>query len=317
VTVLDAVDPEFFTTRRTVVTGGNGFLGSHIVELLRGSGADVTPLGSSDYNLTEQTDVRALFADLEPQLVVHAAGAIGGIGANVANPGRFLYANALMGLMVLEEARLAGVEKLVMISTTCTYPEHASLPFSEGSLWDGKPAGATGPYGVAKRMLHEAAAGYQRQYGFTSCVLMMSNLYGPGDHFDEESSHVLAALVRRFVEAAGSGAPSVTNWGTGTPTREFLHVRDAARAVALAASRWDDPAPVNVGTGVETSIRELAELVAAAAGYSGEILWDPTKPDGQPRRFLAVDRARAFGFDAGIPLATGIEETVAWYRANH
>jgi GDP-L-fucose synthase len=209
-----------------------------------------------------------------------------------------------------------GVEKFVLISTTCTYPNAAPLPMREESLWDGRPAGATGPYGVAKRMLHEAAAGYLEQYRFRSATLMLSNLYGPGDHFDEATSHVLAALVRRFVEAAETGASTVTNWGTGSPTREFLHVDDAAKAIALAGARHDDPAPVNVGTGIETSIKQLAEMVAESAGYTGSIEWDTTKPDGQARRFLDVEKARSFGFAASIPLAEGIAETVDWYRAN-
>lgn len=313
---LRPIDPDFYRGRKVVVTGGTGFLGSRVAAQLERSGADVAAIGSRDFDLTEQADVRRLYAEHTPSLVVHAAGAIGGIGANVANPGRFLYVNALMGLLMLEEARLAGVDKFVLISTTCTYPNSAPLPMREDTLWDGKPAGATGPYGVAKRMLHEASIGYEAQYGMRSATLMLSNLYGPGDHFDEETSHVLAALVRRFVEAVDSGAESVTNWGTGSPTREFLHLDDAARAVALAGARHDDTTPVNVGTGVETSIKELAELIAQAAGYSGAIEWDTSKPDGQPRRYLDVEKAKAFGFEAEIPLAEGIAETVTWYRNN-
>lgn len=311
---LEPIDPDFYTGRKVVVTGGTGFLGARTAAQLRRSGADVAAIGSKDFDLTEQSDVRRLYEEYRPSLVVHAAGAIGGIGANVANPGRFVYANALMGLLMLEEARLAVVEKFVLISTTCTYPNAAPLPMREESLWDGKPAGATGPYGIAKRMLHEASIGYESQYGMHSATLMLSNLYGPGDHFDEETSHVLAALVRRFVEAADSGVSTVTNWGTGSPTREFLHVDDAAIAIALAGSRHNDTAPVNVGTGVETSIKELAQLIADAAGYTESIEWDTTKPDGQPRRYLDVEKAKAFGFEASVPLAQGIAETVAWYR---
>ncbi|NND04290.1 MAG: NAD-dependent epimerase/dehydratase family protein [Acidimicrobiia bacterium] len=311
---LQPVDPDFYAGRKVVVTGGTGFLGARTASQLEASGAEVAAIGSKDYNLTEQTDVRRLYEEQQPSLVVHAAGAIGGIGANVANPGRFVYANALMGLLMLEEARLAEVEKFVLISTTCTYPNSAPLPMREDSLWDGKPAGATGPYGIAKRMLHEASIGYEAQYGMDSATLMLSNLYGPGDHFDEETSHVLAALVRRFVEAVDSGVATVTNWGTGSPTREFLHVDDAARAIALAGSRHNDTAPVNIGTGVETSIKELAELIADAAGFTGSIEWDTTKPDGQARRYLDVEKAKAFGFEAQVPLAEGIAETVAWYR---
>ena len=299
---LAPIEPDFYADRKAVVTGGTGFLGARTAAQLAASGADVVAVGSRDFDLTEQSDVRRLYQTHRPSIVVHAAGAIGGIGANVANPGRFVYANALMGLLMLEEARLADVEKFVLISTTCTYPNSAPLPMREESVWDGKPAGATGPYGIAKRILHETAIGYEQQYGLQSATLMLSNLYGPGDHFDEETSHVLAALVRRFVEAVNSGATSVTNWGTGRPTREFLHVDDAARAIALAGARHNDPAPVNIGTGIETSIKELAEMIADAAGFTGSIEWDTTKPDGQPRRYVDVEKAKQFGFAAEVPL---------------
>ncbi len=306
---------EFYIGRRVVVTGGRGFVGRHTCKALSAAGADVVPLGRSDFDLNEQADVRRLFAETRPQLLVHLAAACGGIGANVANPGRFLYENALMGLLLLEEARRAGTEKMVLISTTCAYPKDAPIPLEEDTLWSGKPVGATGPYGLAKRLLHEACATYAQQYGFRSAVLILANMYGSEDHFDPENSHVVAALVRRFVEAADAGTPAVTNWGSGSPTREFLHVRDAARAILLAGALHDDPAPVNIGTGVETSIRALTELIAGAAGYDGDIAWDTSKPDGQPRRSLDVSRAHAFGFQAEVPLADGIRETVDWYRA--
>jgi GDP-L-fucose synthase len=304
--------------RRVLVTGGRGFLGRFTCRAFASAGADVQAPGRADYDLTEQAQVRAMFADLRPSVVVHLAAACGGIGANVANPGRFLYENALMGLAVLEEARRAGADKLVLISTTCAYPQDAPLPLREADLWSGPPTGATGPYGMAKRLLHEACATYARQYGFPSAVLIPANLYGPEDHFDLETGHVIPALIRRYVEATANDAPAVVNWGTGRPTREFLHVRDAARAIVLAAERLADPAPVNLGTGVETSIGELARLVAGAAGYRGRIEWDTSKPDGQPRRFLDVTRARErLGFEAAIPLAEGLAETVAWFRATH
>jgi GDP-L-fucose synthase len=303
--------------RRVAVTGGRGFLGRFVCRALDERGADVAPLDRDDYDLIEQADVRRLYAERRPSVVVHLAAACGGIGANVANPGRFLYENAVMGLMLLEEARRAGLDKLVLISTTCAYPRDAPLPLRETSFWDGPPVGATGPYGMAKRLLHEACATYRGQYGLRSAVLVPSNLYGPEDHFDEERSHVIPALVRRFVEAAESDAPSVMNWGTGRPTREFLHVADAARAIALAAERLDEPGPVNLGTGVETSIADLTRVVADAVGYRGRLEWDTSKPDGQPRRFLDVSRARELlGFEAEIPLEAGIRETVEWYRAH-
>jgi GDP-L-fucose synthase len=298
-----------------LVTGGRGFLGRHVVEAL--AGAEVVAPTRADYDLTEQAAVRALIGDVRPRVVVHLAAACGGIGANVANPGRFLYENALMGLMLLEACRLGGVERLVLISTTCAYPQDAPLPLNERDFWNGPPTGATGPYGMAKRLLHEACATYARQYGFQSAVLVPANLYGPGDHFDEANSHVVPALVRRLVEAADAGTAEVVHWGSGRPTREFLHVRDAARAIALAAdvSRAVDAAPINVGTGTETPISTLVEVVARHAGYTGRHTFDTSKPDGQPRRYLDVSRARAvLGFEASVGLDAGIAETVAWFR---
>ena len=298
------------------VTGGRGFLGRYVCRELQGHGARIRALGSKDYDLTEQAQVRAMYRDLKPKVVVHLAAACGGIGANVENPGRFLYENALMGLMMLEEGRQAGVEKLVLISTTCAYPQDAPLPQQEDSLWAGPPTGATGPYGMAKRLLHEACETYQRQYGVRSSVLIPANLYGPEDHFDPSHSHVVAALIRRFVEARRAGVDEVVNWGTGRPTREFLHVRDAARGIALAVAQDTGPAPMNLGTGVETSIAELSGLIAEAAGYTGAVRWDTDKPDGQPRRVLDVSRARErLGFAAQVPLAEGLAETVRWFEA--
>lgn len=297
-----------------VVTGGTGFLGGAVTRQLQAEGAVVHALGSRDYDLTEQSEVRRLYRDLTPEVVVHAAAAVGGIGANVANPGRFLYENALMGLMLIDEARLAGTGKFVLISSTCAYPQDAPLPLSEDDLWSGKPTGATGPYGMAKRLLHEACETYHRQYGFESSVLLLSNLYGPGDHFDPETSHVIPALIDRFVRAAEDGAPSVTNWGSGRATREFIHVDDAARGIVAAVRRRTGPDPINLGTGVETSIREVSDLIQAAAGYDGEVIWDTSKPDGQPRRYVSIERARRLlDFEPTVPLATGINQTVEWY----
>lgn len=312
---MPPVAPDFFGGRRVVVTGGRGFLGRWVVRQLLASGAEVSALGRSDYDLTEQAAVRALYADLRPHLVVHCAGAVGGIGANVANPGRYLYENAQMGLSVLEEGRRAGLEKLVLISTTCAYPEGAPMPLREETLWDGPPTGATGPYGMAKRLLHAAVESYARQYGVQGVVLLPANLYGPEDHFDPEQSHVVPGLIRRYVEAVESGAQRVVNWGSGTPTREFLHVRDAARGIALAAAHHADPAPVNLGSGVETPIRALTERIAALTGFAGEVAWDTARPDGVLRRVLDTRRARAgFGFEAQVDLAAGLAETVAWFR---
>ncbi len=300
--------------RSVVVTGGRGFLGNRVCRSLAERGAKVLALGAADYDLTEQSDVRRLYSDLRPSVVVHAAAAVGGIGANVANPGRFLYANALMGLLLLEEGRLAGIDRFVLISTTCAYAESAPLPLREDDVWAGPPVGATGPYGMAKRLLHEACANYWRQYGLDSAVLVLANLYGPRDNFDESTSHVIPALIRRYVAAQQSGADAITNWGSGLATREFLHVADAAEAVALACERDVEPWPMNVGTGVETSIKDVADLIQAAVGYRGSVEWDTTKPEGQPRRYLDVRRAReVLGFEAATPLDAGIAETVRWY----
>jgi GDP-L-fucose synthase len=301
--------------RRIVVTGGRGFLGGFVCRELEARGAVVAALGSGDYDLTEQAGVRRLLADHKPSVIVHLAAACGGIGANVENPAKFLYENAVMGLMLLEEGQQAGIDKFVLISTTCSYPQDAPLPLQEDSIWDGKPVGATGPYGMAKRLLHEACETYGRQYGMDTTVLVPANLYGPEDHFEEEKSHVIPAIIRRFVEAEDAGVGEVVNWGSGKPTREFLHVQDAARAIAMAASTSTGPEPINLGTGIETSIADLTTMIAQAVGYSGTLSWDTSKPDGQPKRFLNVHRAKErLGFEAEIPLESGIAETVAWYR---
>jgi GDP-L-fucose synthase len=308
-----AADPEGLVGRRVLVTGGRGFLGSAVVRHLEALGADALIVGSSDYDLTEQAEVRRMYGDLAPEMVVHAAAAVGGIGANAANPGAFLYANALMGLMTLEEARAAGVAKLVLISTTCSYPAVASLPMREADIWSGKPAGVTGPYGMAKRLLHEACAGYGEQYDFETSVLVLANLYGPGDHVGA-NGHVVPMLIDRFVTAREEAAPAVTNWGTGTATREFLHVDDAADAVVLALATRTGAEPINVGTGVETSIRELSDLIQEIVGYSGSVEWDRSKPDGQAKRFFSVERAREIlGWKAVIELPQGLAESVPWY----
>ncbi|NYJ76350.1 NAD-dependent epimerase/dehydratase family protein [Allobranchiibius huperziae] len=301
---------------RIVVTGGHGFLGGHVSDVLRERGADVVALGSADYDLREQSAVRALYADLAPDQVVHVAAAVGGIGANVANPGRFLYENAVMGLMLLEEGRRAGLGKFVLASTTCTYATDAPLPLREDDIWSGPPAPATGAYGMAKRLLHEACETYHRQYDVDSAVLVLSNLYGPRDHFDGQGTHVLPALIRRYADAVREDTAYVSNWGSGRATREFLHVRDGARAVALACETPVGPAPINVGTGIETSIAELAALVQDAVGYTGEVRWDTSKPEGQPTRYSDVTRARELlGFSARVPLADGVRETVDWFLA--
>ena len=303
--------------KKVIVTGGRGFLGGFVCKALAKRGAEVSPIGSSEYDLTNQSDVQRMYKEQHPDVVVHLAAACGGIGANVENPARFLYENAMMGLMLLEEGRQHDLKKFVLISTTCSYPKDAPLPLQEDSIWTGKPVGATGPYGMAKRLLHEACETYGRQYGLDCAVLVPANLYGPEDHFEEEKSHVIPAIIRRYVEAKDAGLESVSNWGTGSPTREFLHVADAAEAIAIAAEKDVDCVPINLGTGIETSIAELTELIASTVGYEGEVEWDTSKPDGQPKRYLDVSRCKELlGFEAKISLEDGIQETVEWYRAN-
>ncbi|MEE2819121.1 MAG: NAD-dependent epimerase/dehydratase family protein [Planctomycetota bacterium] len=305
------------TDKSIVVTGGKGFLGGFVCRAIEEKCGKAIAIGSKDYNLIDQSEVRKLYEDLKPDIVVHLAAACGGIGANVENPARFLYENAVMGLMLLEEGRQCDLGKFVLISTTCSYPKDAPLPLNEDDIWSGKPVGATGPYGMAKRLLHEACETYGRQYGLQCVVLVPANLYGPEDHFEEEKSHVIPAIIRRYVEAKESGLTEVSNWGTGTPTREFLHVKDAAEAIALAAATEVSSEPMNLGTGFETSISDLTAIIANAVGYEGEVVWDTTKPDGQPKRYLDVTRAKKhLGFEAKISLEDGIAETVEWYKKN-
>lgn len=305
----------WWSTRRVIVTGGRGFLGRRLVEQLqqRHPSALFT-FSSKDYDLTRQTDVARLYADQRPDVVIHLAARVGGIGANRANPGRFFYENAIMGVEMMEQARRYGIEKFVQLGTVCAYPKFASAPFTEDAIWNGYPEETNAPYGIAKKALLVQAQAYRAQYGLNAIFLIPTNLYGPGDNFDPESSHVIPALIRRCVEARDQHTPTVTVWGTGRPTREFLFVDDAARAIVLATERYDSPEPVNLGSGEEISIRELVDRIVIETGYQGRIVWDASKPDGQPRRKLDVERARrAFGFEAVITFADGLRRTVEWY----
>ena len=298
---------------RVLVTGGGGFLGSHLVERLEGEGHDVAVARRRDYDLTSYADAERLFRDTEPELVFHLAAEVGGIGANRANPGRYWYANLMMGAHVLELSRIAGVEKLVIAGTVCAYPKHTPVPFSEDDLWNGYPEETNAPYGVAKKALLVGAQAYREQYGTNAVYVLPVNLYGPRDNFDLETSHVIPALIRKMVDADDE----VVLWGDGSPTREFLFVDDCVEGLLLAAGRYDGAAPVNLGTGVETSIRELAETIAALTGFEGELSWDTSMPNGQPRRRLDASRARElFGFEARVPLRDGLARTVEWYRAS-
>jgi GDP-L-fucose synthase len=297
---------------RVLVTGGGGFLGSHLVERLEAAGDDVFAARRQDYDLTHESDAARLFADAQPELVVHLAAEVGGIGANRANPGRYWYANLQMGVNVLEQARLHAVAKLVLVGTVCAYPKHTPVPFHEADLWNGYPEETNAPYGLAKKTLLVGAQAYREQYGLNAIYLLPTNLYGPRDNFDLETSHVIPALIRKMIESQDE----IVLWGDGSPTREYLYVEDCAEALLLAAERYDGPEPVNVGTGVETSIRETAELVAELVGFDGEIVWDTSMPNGQPRRSLDASRARElFGFEAETSLRDGLARTVAWYRA--
>jgi GDP-L-fucose synthase len=297
---------------RTLVTGGGGFLGSHLVERLERDGHDVVVARRADYDLTSMDATAALFAEAEAELVFHLAAEVGGIGANRANPGRYWYANLAMGTNVLEQARVHGTSKLVLAGTVCSYPKHAAIPFSEDDLWDGYPEETNAPYGVAKKAVLVGAQAYREQYGLDAIFLLPTNLYGPRDNFDLETSHVIPALIHKMVEAEDE----VVLWGDGSPTREFLFVEDCVDGLVLAAERYDGSEPVNLGAAKEISIRELAELVADVTGFEGRITWDESRPGGQPRRSVDPSRARElFGFEARTPLREGLERTVAWYRA--
>jgi GDP-L-fucose synthase len=296
---------------RILVTGGGGFLGSHLVERLERDGHDVVVARQVDYDLTRGEDAERMFRDADAELVFHLAAEVGGIGANRANPGRFWFANLQMGLNVLEQARLHETPKLVLLGTVCAYPKFTPVPFHENDLWNGYPEETNAPYGVAKKSLLVGAQAYREQYGLSSIFVLPTNLYGPRDNFDLETSHVIPALIRKMLESPDE----VVLWGDGSPTREYLYVEDCAEGLALAAERYDGAEPVNLGTGVETSIRETAELVAEAVGFEGRITWDTSMPNGQPRRSLDASRAdQLFGFRARTPLREGIARTVAWYR---
>lgn len=301
-----------------VVTGGAGFLGSVLVRRLREAGARVLAPRRRDYDLTDPTAAARLFTDGSPRVLFHLAAAVGGIGANQVNPGRFFYENIAMGLNVVEQARrYSRLDKLVIVGTTCSYPGEASVPMREADLWNGYPEPTNAPYGVAKRALLVMAQAYREQYGLNALYLIPANLYGPGDNFDPETSHVIPALVKKCVDAVEEARSEIVAWGDGSPTREFLYVDDAARGIMLAAERFDDPEPVNLGTGEEISILNLAALIADLTGFRGRIAWDASRPLGQRRRTLDISRARgAFGFEARVPLADGLRETIQWYRAS-
>jgi GDP-L-fucose synthase len=300
---------------RVLVTGGGGFLGSHLVERLQTEGLEPFVARRRDYDLTITAEAERLFNDARPDLVFHLAAEVGGIGANQASPGHYWYANLIMGANVLELARQHDVGKTILLGTICSYPKLASVPFREEDLWNGFPEETNAPYGIAKKALLVGAQAYREQYGTNVVYLLPVNLYGPGDNFDLETSHVIPALIRRMVEACAHGYEQVVLWGDGSPTREFLYVDDCVEALWLAAERYNGPEPVNLGSGEEITIRELSEIVADVTGYAGEITWDTSMPNGQPRRRLDVSQAkRLFGFRARTGLREGLERTIFWYR---
>ena len=306
------------SAQRVVVTGGAGFLGKNLQAKLRQAGVRpenlLVPM-IEQYDLTREPDVERMYADMKPEVVIHLAAEVGGIGANRENPGRFFYSNMAMGLHLIEHARRVGLKKFVQVGTICAYPKFTPVPFKEENLWDGYPEETNAPYGIAKKALLVMLQAYRQQYGLNGIYLLPVNLYGPGDNFDPRSSHVIPALVRKFCQAARQGDKQVVVWGTGKASREFLYVEDCAAGIMLAARDYDGPEPVNLGAGFEITIKDLAEKISRLVGYEGELVWDTSKPDGQPRRCLDVTRARElFGFQARMPFDEGLRRTIDWWR---
>ena len=301
--------------KRILVTGGAGFLGSYVVQRLQGRGCrDIFIPRSTEYNLVDLDAVKRLYANFKPEVVLHLAARVGGIGANMQNPGSFFYDNSMMGVQMMDQARLHEVEKFVAIGSICAYPKFTPVPFKEDEIWNGYPEETNAPYGLAKKMLLVQSQAYRQQYGLNSIFLLPVNLYGPGDNFDPEYSHVIPALIKKVFDAKAEGRKRITAWGTGTVSREFLYVDDAAEGIVLATEKYNKPEPVNLGTGREITIQDLAYLICELSGFDGEIDWDDLKPDGQPRRCLDTSRAKAeFGFEAKTDLRQGLVKTIEWY----
>ena len=308
----------FYKNKNILVTGGAGFLGSAVVKKLKGEGCNNIFVPSSNiYNLVDIEAVKRLYNDSNPDIVIHLAARVGGIGANMENPGRFFYDNLMMGVQLMEQGRLFGIEKFVALATICSYPKFTKVPFKEEELWNGYPEETNAPYGLAKKMLLVQSQAYRQQYGFNSSCLFPVNLYGPGDNFDPESSHVIPALIKKCVDAVENNDSKITAWGTGSASREFLYVEDAAEAIILATERYNKSDPVNVGAGVEITIKDLVELIVKYTEFKGEITWDTSKPDGQPRRMLDTSRAEEeFGFKAKTSFKEGLKKTIEWYFQN-
>jgi GDP-L-fucose synthase len=308
----------FWNNRRVCVTGGAGFLGSYVVDQLRAHGAkEVFVPHVEEYDLVQLEAIQRMLKDARPDVIIHLAALVGGIGANRLRPAEFFYVNLMMGVQLIHEAWKAGVDKFVAVGTICAYPKHTPVPFKEEDLWNGYPEETNAPYGLAKKMLLVQAQAYRQQYGFNVIYPLPVNLYGPGDNFDLETGHVIPALIRKFAEAKERGEQQVVLWGDGSPTREFLYAQDAAEGLLLAAECYDGPEPFNLGSGQETGIKDLAQLIARLSGYEGEIAWDTSKPNGQPRRSLDITRAEQyFGFRAHTPLEQGLQQTIDWYNRN-
>jgi GDP-L-fucose synthase len=303
---------------RITVTGGAGFLGANVISELKKEGAkEIFIPRSREYDLVDGDAIRRMLKDAKPTVIIHLAGVTGGIGASLKNPGAFFYNNLMMGAQLIEEARKSKVKKLVTIGTVCSYPKFTPVPFKEENLWNGYPEETNAPYGLAKKMMLVQSQAYRQQYGFNSISLLLVNLYGPGDDFDLENSHVIPAMIRKFDEAKEKGEKEVAIWGDGSPTREFLYVADCAKGIVLATKKYDGNEPVNIGSGKEISIKSLADLISKKIGYEGKIVWDDSKPNGQPRRMLDVSRAkRYFGFEAKTSFEEGLDKTIEWYLAN-
>ncbi len=304
--------------KRICVTGGAGFLGTHLIEDLRARGAtDIFIPKIEEYDLVDPAAIKQMLADSNPDVIIHLAAHVGGIGANREHPAEFFYDNLMMGVQLMHQAYLRGVEKFVAIGTVCAYPKFTPVPFKEDDLWIGYPEETNAPYGLAKKMLLVQSQAYREQYGFNSIFLLPVNLYGPGDNFDPRSSHVIPALIRKCIEAQESGTGQIVVWGDGTPTREFIFAKDAARGIALATEQYNESLPVNIGSGFEISIKDLAEKIARLTGFEGDLVWDTSKPNGQPRRALNTRRAQEkFGFEAQTDFDEGLQRTIDWYRAN-
>jgi GDP-L-fucose synthase len=305
-------------TKRVVITGGAGFLGKYVIQKLKDRGFSYifVPL-LEDYNLTDMEAVKRLYRDTEPDIVIHLAAKVGGIGANMENPGSFFYDNLMMGVQMMEQGRINNIEKFVAIGTVCAYPKLTPVPFKEEELWNGYPEETNAPYGLAKKMLLVQSQAYRKQYNFNSIFILPVNLYGPGDNFDPKYSHVIPGIIKKVLDAKDRNEKQITIWGTGKPTREFLYVEDAAEGIIMAAEKYDKSDPVNLGSGFEISIKDLARLICNITNFSGEIVWDTSKPDGQPRRSLDTSRAKKeFGFEAKTSFIDGINKTIDWYRSS-